>query len=95
MSEYVKERILALRHEQPGALQNVACARTNAMRYLPNYFAKGQLHKMFFLFPDPHFKVCGPLQLLAPCSAVRNRDICSSGVGIVSHQYITHSKQQA
>jgi tRNA G46 methylase TrmB len=30
--------------------------RTNAMKYLPNYFEKGQLEKMFFLFPDPHFK---------------------------------------
>jgi Putative methyltransferase len=67
VSEYVKERILALRHEQPGAFQNVACARTNAMRYLPNYFAKGQLQKMFFLFPDPHFKVCRPRVQLA-CS---------------------------
>lgn len=26
------------------------------MKYLPNYFEKGQLSKMFFLFPDPHFK---------------------------------------
>ncbi|KAG0479780.1 hypothetical protein HPP92_010638 [Vanilla planifolia] len=26
------------------------------MKYLPNYFCKGQLSKMFFLFPDPHFK---------------------------------------
>lgn len=25
-------------------------------RYLPCFFAKGQLTKMFFLFPDPHFK---------------------------------------
>ncbi|KAK2821732.1 hypothetical protein Q7C36_021075 [Tachysurus vachellii] len=24
--------------------------------YLPNFFTKGQLSKMFFLFPDPHFK---------------------------------------
>eukprot|EP01126_Amoeba_proteus_P053831 TRINITY_DN6580_c0_g2_i3.p1 TRINITY_DN6580_c0_g2~~TRINITY_DN6580_c0_g2_i3.p1 ORF type:complete len:127 (-),score=22.99 TRINITY_DN6580_c0_g2_i3:77-457(-) len=29
---------------------------TNAMKYLPNYFYKGQLEKLFFLFPDPHFK---------------------------------------
>uniref|UniRef100_A0A915DRI0 tRNA (guanine(46)-N(7))-methyltransferase n=1 Tax=Ditylenchus dipsaci TaxID=166011 RepID=A0A915DRI0_9BILA len=35
---------------------NVCCLRTNAMKYLPNYFNKGQLSKMFFLFPDPHFK---------------------------------------
>ncbi|KAH0856309.1 hypothetical protein HID58_084570 [Brassica napus] len=26
------------------------------MKYVPNYFEKGQLSKMFFLFPDPHFK---------------------------------------
>ena len=26
------------------------------MKYLPCYFEKGQLTKMFFLFPDPHFK---------------------------------------
>ena len=26
------------------------------MKYLPNFFRKGQLKKMFFLFPDPHFK---------------------------------------
>lgn len=26
------------------------------MKYLPNFFHKGQLEKMFFLFPDPHFK---------------------------------------
>jgi tRNA (guanine-N7-)-methyltransferase len=26
------------------------------MKYLPNFFHKGQLSKMFFLFPDPHFK---------------------------------------
>ena len=27
------------------------------MKYMPNYFEKGQLQKLFFLFPDPHFKV--------------------------------------
>ncbi|GMP41011.1 hypothetical protein CsSME_00011262 [Camellia sinensis var. sinensis] len=26
------------------------------MIYIPNYFEKGQLSKMFFLFPVPHFK---------------------------------------
>ncbi len=57
MSEYVKERIAALRREQPGTYGNIACARTNAMKFLPNYFGKGQLEKLFFLFPDPHFKV--------------------------------------
>ena len=54
--DYVGDRIKALRHQNPGKYQNIACLRTNAMKYLPNYFYKGQLDKMFFLFPDPHFK---------------------------------------
>ena len=29
---------------------------TNAMKYLANFIRKGQLSKMFFCFPDPHFK---------------------------------------
>ena len=45
-----------LRENHPGRYGNVAVVRTNSMRYLPNYFAKAQLSKMFFLFPDPHFK---------------------------------------
>lgn len=40
----------------PGAYQNVSVIRANAMKHLPNFFAKGQLSKIFFLFPDPHFK---------------------------------------
>ena len=36
--------------------QNCAVLRANAMKYLPNFFRKGQLSRIFFLFPDPHFK---------------------------------------
>lgn len=54
--DYVIDRIRALRAQKAGEYQNIACVRTNAMKYLPNYFRKGQLSKMFFLFPDPHFK---------------------------------------
>ena len=56
MTDYVAERIKALRVETPGSYQNVSVVRTNAMKYLPRYFGKGQLTKMFFCFPDPHFK---------------------------------------
>lgn len=56
VSDYVMDRIAALREQKPGEYQNVACIRTNAMKYLPNYFEKGQLKKIFFLYPDPHFK---------------------------------------
>lgn len=56
VSEYVQDRIKALRILNPGSYGNVACLRGNAMKYLPCFFDKGQLTKMFFLFPDPHFK---------------------------------------
>ncbi|SJK85884.1 tRNA (guanine-N7-)-methyltransferase [Babesia microti strain RI] len=35
---------------------NVYVVRTNAMRYLPNYICSRQLEKIFFCYPDPHFK---------------------------------------
>ncbi|XP_068171975.1 tRNA (guanine-N(7)-)-methyltransferase isoform X2 [Antennarius striatus] len=56
VSDYVQDRIKSLRTSEPGSYQNIACIRSNAMKYLPNFFCKGQLSKMFFLFPDPHFK---------------------------------------
>lgn len=56
VTEYVKERILALRMSNHGQYQNISVVRTNSMKYIPNFFEKGQLSKMFFLFPDPHFK---------------------------------------
>lgn len=56
VSDYVQDRIKALRVQYPTKYNNVACIRSNAMKYLPNFFHKGQLEKMFFLYPDPHFK---------------------------------------
>ena len=56
VTEYVRLRIEALRAEHPGQFQNVSVLRSNAMRYLPHYFCKGQITKMFFCFPDPQFK---------------------------------------
>ncbi len=56
VSDYVQDRIKALQHNHPGTYDNVAVIRSNAMKYLPNFFQKSQLSKLFFLFPDPHFK---------------------------------------
>jgi len=58
VTNYVGERIRAHRHGVHGDPShfNVSVLRTNAMKFLPNYFRKGQLEKMFFCFPDPHFK---------------------------------------
>ncbi|XP_072571472.1 tRNA (guanine-N(7)-)-methyltransferase isoform X3 [Paramormyrops kingsleyae] len=42
VSDYVQDRIRSLRVAESGRYQNIACLRSNAMKYLPNYFAKGQ-----------------------------------------------------
>lgn len=39
-----------------GKYDNIAALRVNAMKFLPNFFEKAQLSKLFFLHPDPHFK---------------------------------------
>jgi tRNA (guanine-N7-)-methyltransferase len=61
VGEYVEDRIEEMRSESDTGSatdkgQNIALARVNAMKHLPNYFRKGELEKIFFLFPDPHFK---------------------------------------
>eukprot|EP00127_Corallochytrium_limacisporum_P001623 Clim_evm20s70 gene=Clim_evmTU20s70 len=56
VSDYVNERIRALRLQEPGKWQNISVLRANAMKFLPHFFKKGQLSKMYFCFPDPHFK---------------------------------------
>jgi tRNA (guanine-N7-)-methyltransferase len=38
-------------------LLHQSVVRANAMKFLPNYLGKASLHSLFFLFPDPHFKL--------------------------------------
>jgi len=40
----------------PARYQNISVVLTNIMKFATNYFAKGQLRKMFILYADPHFK---------------------------------------
>jgi tRNA (guanine-N7-)-methyltransferase len=62
--DYVTNRIAALRSQNPttaassspGPYQNISALRTNTMKFLPNYFTRGQLTHLFLCFPDPHFK---------------------------------------
>ena len=58
VSEYVRRRIQTLRKKNTRGkmYENTGILLTNAMKYLPNYFHKSQLSKMFFCFADPHFK---------------------------------------
>lgn len=58
VAEYVQHRIAALRTQnaEMNLYQNIGCLRANTMKFLPNFFRKGQLTKAFICFPDPHFK---------------------------------------
>ncbi|KAG5367988.1 tRNA (guanine-N(7)-)-methyltransferase [Yarrowia sp. C11] len=58
VTNYVEDRIVALRQQnkETDGYQNISVLRGNAMKFLPNFFEKGQLSKIFFCFPDPHFK---------------------------------------
>ncbi|KAJ5778011.1 tRNA (guanine-N(7)-)-methyltransferase [Penicillium odoratum] len=40
----------------PGNYENISGIRANTMKFLPNFFKRGQLSKIFICFPDPHFK---------------------------------------
>lgn len=58
VTEFVQEKTKALRSQNAstGLYSNVACIRANTMKFLPNFFTKAQLSKIFLCFPDPHFK---------------------------------------
>lgn len=48
VSDYVMDRIAALRSQFPNEYCNIACLRSNAMKYLPNYFKKAQVDTLMF-----------------------------------------------
>ncbi|USP74591.1 tRNA (guanine-N(7)-)-methyltransferase [Curvularia clavata] len=58
VTEYVQEKVRALRIQNAATngYQNASCIRANTMKFLPNFFQKAQLSKIFLCFPDPHFK---------------------------------------
>ena len=43
VEEYVYERIQALRKQNPKQYENISIIRMNAMKFLPNFFEKGQV----------------------------------------------------
>ena len=58
VTHFVEDRIKALRaqNQDTGLYRNVGVLRANTMKFLPNFFRKAQLEKVFICFPDPHFK---------------------------------------
>ena len=58
VTEFVQDKIQALRaqNQETGLYRNIGCIRANTMKFMPNFFTRGQLSKIFICFPDPHFK---------------------------------------
>jgi tRNA (guanine-N7-)-methyltransferase len=58
VTDFVLDKIRAVRAQnmETKSYNNIACIRANAMKHMPNFFRRGQLAKLFFCFPDPHFK---------------------------------------
>ncbi|CAN8064162.1 unnamed protein product [Agarophyton chilense] len=56
VADFCRQRVAEMRKQYPGNYGNVAFERSNAMKFLPNYFTKASLEKLFFCYPDPHFK---------------------------------------
>ena len=58
VTEFVQEKVKALRSQNTSTdlYSNISCIRANTMKFLPNFFRKAQLSKVFLCFPDPHFK---------------------------------------
>jgi len=57
VTEYVRLRILAARKEnEDDQYENCSVLRTNSMKFLPNFFERSSMDKLFFCFADPHFK---------------------------------------
>jgi tRNA (guanine-N7-)-methyltransferase len=55
--EWTQNRVKELRESHSdGTYDRVQVIRSNGMKFLPRYFDKGQLTKLFFMHPDPHFK---------------------------------------
>lgn len=56
VAEYVRLRIMAARAKAVEGAGSCAVLRLNAMRQLPCFFPRASVGRMFFCFPDPHFK---------------------------------------
>jgi tRNA (guanine-N7-)-methyltransferase len=58
VTDFVSDKIKALRSRNAttGQYNNISVLRANTMKFLPNFFVKAQLSKIFLCFPDPHFK---------------------------------------
>ena len=56
LSEIPEDEVGTTTRLVPGNYENISGIRANTMKFLPNFFGRHQLSKIFICFPDPHFK---------------------------------------
>ena len=54
--DIVRKRIIDLQSTGTPQYNNIAVIECNFMKHMNSYFMKSSLEKLFFCFPDPHFK---------------------------------------
>lgn len=52
----IRDKVIEFLNLHTKDMNNCSVIKTNALLFLPNFFAKNSLEKIFVLFPDPHFK---------------------------------------
>ncbi|KAI5168427.1 tRNA (guanine-N7-)-methyltransferase [Pancytospora epiphaga] len=52
----IRDKVVDFVKQHTAEMKNCSVIKTNALLFLPNYFHKKSLSKIFILFPDPHFK---------------------------------------
>ena len=57
VEEYVRERINALRSQYPEQYKNISIIRMNAMKFLPNFFEKGQVNILIQVLFDYNIRL--------------------------------------
>lgn len=52
----IRDKVVEFVEQITKNVDNCSVIKSNALLFLPNYFAPSSLKKIFVLFPDPHFK---------------------------------------
>lgn len=52
----IRDKVAEYVQHHTKAMPNCSVIRSNALLFLPNFFTRNSLKKIFVLFPDPHYK---------------------------------------
>lgn len=92
VSDYVRDRIQSLRASEPEKYQNIACIRSNAMKYLPNFFCKGQVQQCLVgSYVSVQFSSPGHLSVAEANTVTMTVCLCSDGCYCDNRSQLCHN----